>query len=96
MDKLLPHRVNETETEKHRRAFEKNAESDNLEAMENGKEKGMGITETRSAEMDCPQGSQLGKSLPVCCHEIRIIKSSFQRKTGAVKKLSFFTAPFCF
>ena len=54
MDKLLPHRVNETETAKHRRAFEKNAESDNLEAMENGKEKGMGITETRSAEMDCP------------------------------------------
>ena len=50
MDKLLPHRVNETETAKHRRAFEKNAESDNMEAMENGKEKGMGITETRSAE----------------------------------------------
>ena len=47
-------RVNETETAKHRRAFEKNAESDKLEAMENGKEKGMGITETRSAEMDCP------------------------------------------
>ena len=43
MDKLLPHRVNETETAKHRRAFEKNVESDNLEAMENGKEKGMGI-----------------------------------------------------
>ena len=54
MDKLLPHRVNETKAAKHRRAFEKNAESDNLEAMENGKEKGMGITETRSAEMDCP------------------------------------------
>ena len=81
MDKLLSDRFYETEASKHRRAFKNNAKSDNLEAMENNTEKGMGTAETRSVEMDSTQGGKLGRPLPICCDKICFGKSDFQRKT---------------
>ena len=54
------YRFNEKQAPKDRWTSKNDDKGDNLETMENSQEKRMGIDETRSWEMDSPQGCKLG------------------------------------
>ena len=90
MGELLSHRLNESKIATHRRAFENDVKSDNLEAMENWKEKRMGITQTRSTKMDCTQSGKLGRPLSICGNKIRFGKSNFKRNTDQARLNQYF------
>ena len=51
-----------------------------LEAVENSKEKRVGITETRNTEMDSTQSCKLGRPLPIRCNKIHFVKGNLKEK----------------
>ena len=80
MGELLSHRLNESKIATHRRAVENDDKSDNLEAMENSKEKRMGITQTRSTKMDCTQSVKLGETITNLWQQNLFWQEQFQKK----------------
>ena len=52
-----------------------------LEAVENSKEKRVGITETRNTKMDSTQSGKLGRPLSIRRNKIYSVKGNLERKT---------------
>ena len=85
MDKLLSDRFYENKTTKNRRTFEKNAQSDNLEAMENGKQKNMGTYQTRNKSVAGKTDVGVQEPIYGSKQNARHKESNFQRKTDQAR-----------